>query len=149
MKIFAAFLICLMCAGPALADGLDTFLDNLSVEASADRYGATASIGSHFGVPMGDVELIAGTTGSLTDAFMILQLGRMSGLPRTRVMQAYQSGRGRGWGALAQDLGIKPGSAEFHALKRGEFDFVMPQSKKGGGKGPGHGNHGGGKGKKK
>lgn len=122
-KTILAILILLCCAGPAMADALDTFLDNINVQAAADRHGAVASIGSHFGVPYSDVELIMGTTGSLSDAFMILQFGRWTGLSRDRIMGVYGSRKGQGWGAMAKELGIKPGSAEFHALKNGDFDY--------------------------
>lgn len=33
------------------------------------------------------------------------------------VVQMYDQNRGQGWGVVAQRLGIKPGSAQFHALK--------------------------------
>jgi hypothetical protein len=50
---------------------------------------------------------------------MVLKLGEMSNVPTENVMEEYKSGKGKGWGALAKRLGIKPGSSEFHALKRG------------------------------
>lgn len=132
MKRFALSLcILLLCAGPAMADGLDTFLDNLNVQAAADRDGVVTSIGSHFGVPYSDVELLMGTTGSLADAFMVLQLGRWTGLSRDRIMGTYAARKGQGWGVIAKDLGIKPGSAEFHALKNGDFGYSTGRSGKG------------------
>lgn len=148
-RILALFLI-LSCTGTALAGGLDDFLGNLNAQAYADRHGAVASVGSHFGVPFGDVELIIGTTGSLADAFMILQLGRMTGLPRTRVMDVYHRRHGQGWGVVAQELGIKPGSSQFHAFKRGDFGYVQAGSNHGRGSSekPDHG-QGAGKGRKK
>lgn len=166
-----ALCILLCCAGPAMADALDTFLDNINVQAAADRHGAVAGIGSHFGVPFSDVELIMGTTGSLSDAFMILQFGRWTGLSRDRIMSVYGSRKGQGWGVIAKELGIKPGSAQFHALKSGDFGYdphhpyhdddksagKSGSSGKGGGKGNKKGSggndelpdQGGGKGKKK
>ena len=33
------------------------------------------------------------------------------------VVKQYDSNRGQGWGVVAQRMGIKPGSAQFHALK--------------------------------
>ncbi len=33
------------------------------------------------------------------------------------VVQSYQKNKAKGWGAVAKDLGIKPGSPQFHALK--------------------------------
>lgn len=122
-KTILAICILLCCAGQAMADALDTFLDNVNVQAAGDRHGAIANIGSHFGVPSSDVELLMGTTGSLADAFMVLQLGRWTGLSRDRIMGVYGSRKGQGWGVMAKELGIKPGSAEFHALKNGDFGY--------------------------
>ncbi|MDZ4165721.1 MAG: hypothetical protein U1C55_11400, partial [Smithellaceae bacterium] len=51
--------------------------------------------------------------------YMILRLGEISGKPTDSVMEKYRSEKGKGWGAMAKSLGIKPGSEEFHTLKRG------------------------------
>jgi len=37
--------------------------------------------------------------------------------PLGDVARDYENNRGQGWGVMAQRMGIKPGSAEFHALK--------------------------------
>jgi len=148
MKRFALFLcILLFCAGPAMADGLDTFLGNLNAQAVADRHGVVTSVGSHFGVPYSDVELIMGTTGSLADAFMVLQIGRWTGLSRDRIMNEYRAKKGQGWGIIAKDQGIKPGSAEFHALKNGDFGYSTGRSGKGNDHGKGGASYSDGKGK--
>jgi len=36
------------------------------------------------------------------------------------VLKQYKTSKGKGWGVVAQSLGIKPGSAEFQALKKGQ-----------------------------
>ena len=46
-------------------------------------------------------------------------MGEMSSKPVDFVLDKYKAGKGKGWGALAISLGIKPGSKEFHALKEG------------------------------
>jgi hypothetical protein len=58
---------------------------------------------------------------------MVFRLGEMSRQPAERVMDEYKSGKGKGWGVIAKSLGIKPGSKEFHALKRGQdfYDFLL------------------------
>ena len=74
------------------------------------------------------------------DAFMVFQLGRMGQCPPERVMEVYKTRHGQGWGAMAKELGIKPGSAEFHALKRGDLRFDgRPQGGQGKGKDKEHG----------
>jgi hypothetical protein len=51
---------------------------------------------------------------------MVLRLGEMSNKPPEFVPREYKSVKGKDWGVLAKSLGIKPGSKEFHALKRGQ-----------------------------
>ena len=37
------------------------------------------------------------------------------------VLKEYKANKGRGWGVIAKKLGIKPGSKEFHELKKDKF----------------------------
>lgn len=48
---------------------------------------------------------------------------------------------------MAQEMGIKPGSKEFHALKNGEFEYWGSRSKKGKGYDDGSVSSGKGRGK--
>jgi hypothetical protein len=65
------------------------------------------------------------------DAYIVLRLGEMSKQPTEYVIEQYKVGKGKGWGALAKSLGIKPGSQEFHALKRGHDLYDDPGKSKG------------------
>ncbi len=57
------------------------------------------------------------------------------------VIESYKTNKAQGWGVIAKDLGIKPGSPEFHALKGKSKNKSHPSSN-------GHGNSNGkGKGK--
>jgi hypothetical protein len=62
---------------------------------------------------------------------MVLQLGHMTGRPFEKVYPTYKKNRGKGWGVIAKELGIKPGSPEFHALKRGDLVFSGKRGEKG------------------
>ncbi len=131
--------------GVAHAD-LNVFLKNLNVQANADmsRYGVQLS--AQFNVPQAQVTAIINKVDSPADAFMCLELGQMSKKDPVSVVQTYQRNKGKGWGAIAKELGIKPGSPEFHALKRG--DFALTGQPGNGGSEHGHGNgHGKGKGR--
>ncbi len=129
--------------GVARAD-LNVFLQNLNVQARTDMGKYSVQLSAQFGVPQAQVSAIIQRVDSPADAFMCLQLGQMTKKDPERVMQTYQSNKGKGWGAIAQQMGIKPGSPEFHALKRGDFALT---GQPGGGSGHGHGNgHGKGKG---
>ncbi len=134
-----SLLLCLLSSAPVLADGLEDFLGELDRQAASDRAGFSESVGRHYGIPAREVEDVMRSTGRASDAFMIFELGRMTGLSRDRVMRTYEDRKGQGWGAMAQEMGIKPGSEEFHALKRGDFEYRRGYSDKRDGKGKGKG----------
>lgn len=130
--IFVCFL-----ANTALAS-LDVFLNNLNVQAQADLPGFKLKLATQFGIPVPRVDAIIGQVKYPADAFMTLQLGQMTNRQPESVIQTYQVSRGKGWGVIAKQLGIKPGSAEFHALKRGDLRFTG-QPAQDQDYGPGHG----------
>jgi hypothetical protein len=141
--IFVAMMIILLNSLAIAGGGLDSFLNDLNIQARADMNGFSARVSAQFGVPLSQVHAVIGTVAAPADAFMVFQLGQMTRKPPERVVQLYQANRGNGWGVIAKSLGIKPGSPEFHALKRG--DFVLsgqpgegPGKGKGKGKGKGH-----------
>ena len=53
------------------------------------------------------------------DVYYACSMARIIGRPCGYVVEAWDRDRGEGWGAVAQRLGVKPGSDEFHRLKRG------------------------------
>ena len=53
------------------------------------------------------------------DVYYACAIARIIGRPCDYVADYWQQNRGQGWGVVAQRLGIKPGSAEFHRLKQG------------------------------
>ena len=52
------------------------------------------------------------------DLFMAAQLSVSINKPFEEVVQTYHVNKSKGWGAIAKEMGIKPGSAEFHAMKK-------------------------------
>lgn len=105
------------------AASLDVFLKDLNIRARSDGDGFISRVSAHFGIGQADVKVVLGSVDDPADVFMIFQLAQWSHRPHAEVVKIYRDRRGRGWGELAQSLGIKPGSAEFHALKRGDFRF--------------------------
>ena len=140
-RILLAALMCIPCSAPAFAaGGLEGFLANLNAQARVDLPGFSAKVSAQFGVPEVQVKAVLGTVKEPADAFMIFQIGQMSRQPTDKVMRVYQTQRGKGWGVIAKELGIKPGSPEFHALKSGDLHFgAAPEEDHGKGKGQGKG----------
>ena len=102
---------------------LNDFLENVNVQARADKDGFSAKLSAQFDVPGTDVKVIVGNVAEPADAFMVLQLSQMTHKEPAEVLRIYQRHKDEGWGRMAQRLGIKPGSSEFHALKRGDLAF--------------------------
>jgi hypothetical protein len=130
---------------------LNGFLKGVNNRALSDIKNFNDMLSRQFGIPVPDVEAIVRSVPNPADAFMILQLGEMAQVAPAVVLQKYQRSKGKGWGNLARELGIKPGAPEFHALKRGNLSFTGERSgnamEQGGG-GQGHG-QGRGKGHRK
>ena len=143
MKRQFLFVLALSLLLPSLAcASLESFLSNVNVEARADMPGFSVRVSNQFGVPVPQVQAVIRAVPQPADAFMIFQLSEMSGRQPDEVMEVYSPKKG--WGAMAKELGIKPGSPEFHALKRGDLHFSGAPSGHGGdkggkGKGKGHG----------
>lgn len=123
-KLFVAVSVFFLIAGLAVsadAGNLENFLSNLNMQCKADMSGCTVRLSSQFGVPLPQVQTVIRTVDTFSDAFMCYQLGQMTYKQPETVVQTYKRNKGKGWGVIAKELGIKPGSAEFHALKSGNF----------------------------
>ena len=51
------------------------------------------------------------------EIYLSLELSKLSGRSVDEVVEIYKVHKDKGWGYIAKQLGIKPGSAEFHKLK--------------------------------
>ena len=142
VRILLAVLVLMSAALPGIAAAsLDSFLGSVNAQARVDLPGFHATVSTQFGVPVPQVQAVLGRVATPADAFMVFQLGQMSHRPPETVLQTYQAHKGKGWGVIAKELGIKPGSREFHALKSGDLVYGGGPAEGGGngkGKGKGH-----------
>ena len=65
------------------------------------------------------VELLTRRRWAPGDVYFACALAKLAGRPCRHVVDLWEREHMHGWGAMAKRLGIKPGSAEFHRLKRG------------------------------
>lgn len=103
---------------PAKAGDFE-WLNNLQVRADADASGFNLSLASRFHIGNTEINAVLGRVGRGADAYMIFRLAELSHHPYDHVLSVYQNNKQQGWGKMAKELGIKPGSAEFHQLKNG------------------------------
>lgn len=116
---------------------LDNFIKNLNVQANADLGGFKVKLSTQFGVPVPQVESVIAKVQAPADAYMVLKVGEVAKQPQDTVLREYNANKGKGWGVIAKNLGIKPGSKEFHELKKGLGDGGSDKGGKGKGKGKG------------
>lgn len=133
--VFAVFLL-MLCAASAQAAQDFAWVNDFNIRAQSDPSGFRARLAARFRIGDAEISAVIGNVASPADAYIVFRLGEMSGRPYDRVLQEYRSSRGKGWGVIAKSLGIKPGSKEFHALKRSQDLYDGP-----GGKGKGKGRH--------
>ena len=114
--------------------GMDGFLTQVNNDAKKDINAFTNMVVNKFNVAKADVDkllkdMIPG------DVYMAAQVASIVTKPVTEVSAVYNKNKGKGWGEIAKEMGIKPGSKEFHALKNS-------MKKEGGENGEGKGNSG-------
>jgi hypothetical protein len=136
--VLSAVLIACFVGAPALASSdLDVFVSNLNVQAQVDLGAFKVRLSTQFGVPATRVDAVMATVKTPGDAYMCFRVGQVASKPVEVVTREYLANRGKGWGVIAKNLGIKPGSKEFHELKKGNFNAGDPEPGKGKGKGKG------------
>ena len=112
-------MLAMVLAASVVAAGDFDWTKNLNIRAEAGRDGFRAQLSTRFKIGNAEVKVVLGNVDSPADAYMVLRLGEMSGKSLDYVLEKYRAQKGKGWGVLAKSLGIKPGSAEFKALKAG------------------------------
>ncbi len=138
--LFVVSMVLLLVSSAAVAGDFDWARD-FNIRAEADPSGFRARLAARFKIGNVQITTVLSNVANPADAYMVLRLGEMSSRPTDFVLDKYKSGKGRGWGALAKSLGIKPGSPEFHALKRGNDLYDDHDGDKGKGKGKGRNKH--------
>ncbi len=133
----AAVIVALTFSGIAAAGDFD-WMSRLDISAKADPTGFKARLETRFQIGGARVSAVLNNFPNPADAYMVMRLGEMAGMPPEKVADKYKSGK-KGWGAFAKSIGIKPGSKEFHALKRGHDLDGLPGSYDQAGKGKGKG----------
>jgi len=106
--------------GPLRVTGdrkLDEDFETLGYYASFDELGFVADLSVTYQIPEKEV---AGLVSSIyfQNAYIAIELRRLSAKPLDAILKEYKPTEGRGWGLIMQNLGIKPGSDKFQALKK-------------------------------
>ena len=128
-KILLSVALILLLAAPFAIAGDFDWIQGFNIRAELDPSGFRARLAARFKIGDATINTVLGSTDNKADAYMVCRLGEMSNQRPEYVLKEYRTGKADGWGAVAKRLGIKPGSAAFHALKNGQ-DLYDDQGKK-------------------
>lgn len=96
---------------------LEASLNDIGASAKVDMGGFTAEVSLQWGTSPTQVQTALSQGLQPAEVYLAAALAKMSGKSLTLVVGEYKKNKAKGWGALAKELGIKPGSKEFKALK--------------------------------
>ena len=100
--------------------GLDAILGNLNIEAKADLAGFKAELSITYQVPIPKIDYLMVTISMQpAEVYFLLEIVTIAGKSVDEAIPVYQNNKEKGWGFIAKQLGIKPGSPEFKQLKAG------------------------------
>lgn len=125
----------------------DTDLQSINAKAKLDIKGFKIDINKTYDLPIPKIDELLKL---MEPAEIILanDIANIAKKPLDDVVNSYKTNKDKGWGQIAKDMGIKPGSAEFHELK-GKSKNKKGGESNGNGKGNGKGKgNSKGKGKK-
>jgi len=135
-KLIVALMLVLATFGTAQAE-VDVYIDDLNIYASQKYDNFRSELSLRYGISRVRFDKLLGQVDSPGDLAVSLWIGFKSGEPYDDVIKQYRLRRGQGWGVIAKEIGIKPGSPAFKSLKKGEigwfpkdFDEVMKERKK-------------------
>ena len=96
---------------------LDAGLNELNMSAKLNMPGFQAEVALTWGQPAASVTLALSQGLTPGEVYLAAALASFSHKPLNVVVDLYKKDKSKGWGALAKELGIKPGSKEFKLLK--------------------------------
>lgn len=127
-KLLAIAILVAVGVGGAAAQSLSFGLGDAALEASLNQIGASAKldlpgfsaeVSLQWGLPRAEVQAVIAQGFQPAEVYLIAALAKISSKAPAVVIDVYKKNRSKGWGFVARELGIKPGSKEFKALKDG------------------------------
>lgn len=115
--------------------GFDAKLTSINIEANKDLVSFKASVAKTYNSNLTQVNSFFSAGMNAGDVIMSFELMKLTSKPAISIISIFNTHKSKGWGAMAKELGIKPGSKEFHALKnsasgkQGKFNSKSSASK--------------------
>lgn len=118
---------------------LDTDLNAINTNAKIDLGGFKVSLSADYKVTSKQIDHLFSLGMQPGEVYLSLEISAITGKKVEDVAACYKSNKTKGWGYIAKEMGIKPGSAEFHELK-GHSKAKKEKGNSSNNKGQGNGN---------
>jgi len=103
----------------------DHALQDLNVAAQNDLRAFARKLSRYYNIPEETTDWLLDQIGmSPGDVYMAAKISKISDNSIEDVFKEYKKNQGKGWGVMAKRLGIKPGSREFHELKKDDSGLL-------------------------
>jgi hypothetical protein len=122
---------------------LDADLNSINASAELNIGSFKAELSTSYDVSTGEIDKLFSLNMEPGEVYLSLELSKLGGKPLDEVADCYKSNKSKGWGYIAKEMGIKPGSPEFHALKGNSKNKKNKGNSGNNGNGNGKGNKGG------
>lgn len=96
---------------------LDADLNIINSDAKKDITSFKADLSVSFGVSVKKIDYMSSLKMEPGEIYLALEIAKISKRSVDDVIECYKNNKSKGWGYIAKEMGIKPGSAEFHQLK--------------------------------
>jgi hypothetical protein len=97
---------------------LDSDLSSINADARLDFGAFKSNLTISYNIAEKKIDHLSVSVGmEPAEIYFALELSKLSGRSIDQVVEIYKVYKDKGWGFIAKELGIKPGSSEFHNLK--------------------------------
>jgi hypothetical protein len=96
---------------------LDKQLATISTNAKADWTAFKNDVAKTYTTTVAKIDKLIALGMSGGDIIMAHEVASVAKKPVDDVVESYKKNKSKGWGAIAKEMGIKPGSDAFHKLK--------------------------------
>ena len=96
---------------------LDANLNIINTNAKSDLTSYKSELNISYNLPIVKFDYMLSINMQPAEIFLVVEIARLSRKSVDMVIESYKTHKSKGWGYIAKEMGIKPGSDEFHALK--------------------------------
>ena len=97
---------------------LDSDLNAINTSASANFGSFKTNLSASYNVSSKKIDYMQISLNMAAgEIYLALEIAKLSNTPIDDIITIYKNNKSKGWGYIAKEAGIKPGSSEFHQLK--------------------------------